>query len=77
MLFIFNTVLCTEKYNERRMYDKHKNDLGYPMRKEFGKIISSILLIMILTFLIKISYITSLYEKKLLAIELKKNEEEK
>ena len=76
MLFGFNALLCTEKYIERRIYDKHRNDFGYPMRKEFGKIISSILLTMILTFLIKLSNITSLNEKKNLAIKLKKNEEE-
>ena len=76
MLFGFNALLCTEKYIERRIYDKHRNDFGYPMRKEFGKIISSILLTMILTFLIKLSNLTSLNEKKNLAIKLKKNEEE-
>ena len=70
MLFGFNALLYSEKYIEKRIYDKHRNDFGYPMRKEFGKIISSILLTMILTFLIKLSNVTSLNKKRILAVEL-------
>ncbi len=51
-----------------------RNNFGYPMRKEFGKIILSILLTMILTFLLKLCNITSLDKKKDLTIQLTEKE---
>ena len=75
MLFGFNALLCTEKYIEKRIYDKHRNNFAYPMRKEFGKIISSILLTMILTFLVKLLNMTSLENKRDLELSLMKNRE--
>ena len=75
MLFGFNALLCTEKYIEKRIYDKHRNNFAYPMRKEFGKIISSILLTMILTFLVKLLNMTSLENKRELELSLMKNRE--
>ena len=67
-LFGFNAILYNEKLLEKRIYDKHRDNFGYPMKREFGKIISSILISMILTILIKLINITSFSEKETLVL---------
>lgn len=66
--FVFNT-LCLLGFNaliyyegliEKRIYDKKRNYFDYPMRKEFHKIILSILLQMAFTVIIKATILVTL-----------------
>ena len=52
-LFGFNALIYYEGLIEKRIYDKKRNYFDYPMRKEFHKIILSILLQIALTAIIK------------------------
>ena len=52
-LFGFNALIYYEGLIEKRIYDKKRNYFDYPMRKEFHKIILSILLQIALTVIIK------------------------
>ena len=72
-LFFFNELLYTEKSIEKRIYDKHRNSFWYPMKKEFGKIISSIIISMALIFIIKFLLLTD-YNKNNELIEVNKME---
>ena len=51
-LFGFNAILYSEKLIEKRIYNKHRDNFAYPMSKEFGKIILSILITMLFTIII-------------------------
>jgi hypothetical protein len=66
-LFGFNAILYSEKLIEKRIYNKHRDDFTYPMKKEFGKIISSILITMLFTIFIKLINLTFFEEKNILA----------
>ena len=52
-LFGFNALIYYEGLIEKRIYDKKRNLFDYPMRKEFHKIILSILLQIAFTVIIK------------------------
>ena len=53
-LFGFNALLYIESLIEERVYRPDRHNFAYPMRKEFGKIILSILCQMILCVLLKL-----------------------
>ena len=67
-LFGFNAILYSEKLIEKRIYNKHRDDFAYPMRKEFGKIILSILITMLFTIIMKFINLTFFEDKNILAI---------
>ena len=50
----FNAIFYSKTLIEKRIYDKHRNDFTYPMRKEFGKIILSIFITMLITIIFKL-----------------------
>ena len=54
ILFGFNALIYYEGLIEKRIYDKKRNYFDYPMRKEFHKIILSILLQIAFTVIIKV-----------------------
>ena len=53
-LFGFNALLYWEGFIEERIYKPYRDNFAYPMRKEFGKILLSILCQLVLCFLIKL-----------------------
>jgi uncharacterized membrane protein YqhA len=59
-LFGFNALIYYEGLIEKRIYDKKRNLFDYPMRKEFHKIILSILLQIAFTVIIKLIVLVSL-----------------
>ena len=62
-LFGFNGFLYFEDLIEKRIYDNKRNYFNYPMRKEFHKIILSILSQIVITFIIKVIILVSLEQK--------------
>jgi hypothetical protein len=52
-LFAFNAILLPEKRIERKIWDKGRDKFVYPMKHEFGRIILSILISMLFTFIIR------------------------
>ena len=72
-LFGFNAILYSEKLIEKRIYNKHRDDFTYPMKKEFGKIISSILITMLFTIFIKFINLTSFKKADDVLTSIKKN----
>ena len=68
-LFGFNALLYLESLIEERIYKPYRDNFAYPMRKEFGKIILSILCQVILCFLIKLIVLVSYNDKENLKTE--------
>ena len=71
-LFGFNALIYYEGLIEKRIYDNKRNYFDYPMRKEFHKIILSILLQIVLTVIIKLIILLSLKQYKDLESDLGK-----
>ena len=71
-LFGFNALLYYESLIEKRIYDKKRQNFDYPMRKEFHKIILSILCQVALTVLIRFIILVTLDRRKGLKKGLKK-----
>ena len=76
-LFAFNAILLPEKRIERKIWDKERDKFSYPMKHEFGRIILSILISMLLTLIIRaislVSYTTRSSLRKDIIIENKNN----
>ena len=72
ILFGFNALLYYESLIEKRIYDKKRNYFDYPMRKEFHKIILSILCQVAITTLIKLLMMVRLYQRNDLKMNLTK-----
>ena len=72
ILFGFNALLYYEGLIEKRIYDKKRNYFDYPMRKEFHKIILSILCQVAITTLIKLLVIVKLSQRNDLKMNLTK-----
>ena len=70
-LFGFNALIYYESLIEKRIYDKKRNNFDYPMRKEFHKIILSILCQIALTTLLKFLVLVSLRQRDNLEYSLK------
>lgn len=70
-LFGFNALIYYEGLIEKRIYDKTRNYFDYPMRKEFHKIILSILCQIALTALLKLIVLVSLKQRDSLEESLK------
>ena len=70
-LFGFNALIYLESIIEKRIYYKNRDNFAYPMRKEFGKIILSILLQIILAIIFRIIVLISLDERNNLCDEIK------
>ena len=71
-LFGFNALIYYEGLIEKRIYDKKRKNFDYPMRKEFHKIILSILCQVVLTVLIKLLMIVWLKQREELKMSLTK-----
>ena len=71
-LFGFNALLYLESLIEERIYKTYRDNFAYPMRKEFGKIILSILCQVILCFLIKLIVLVPYNDKKNLEKDVKR-----
>ena len=70
-LFGFNALIYYEGLIEKRIYDKKRNYFDYPMRKEFHKIILSILCQVALTAIIKFIVLVFLKQRDNLEASLK------
>ena len=70
-LFGFNALIYYEGLIEKRIYDKKRHYFDYPMRKEFHKIILSILLQIAFTVIIKAIILVSHKQYKDLESQLK------
>ena len=70
-LFGFNALIYYEGLIEKRIYDKKRNNFVYPMRKEFHKIILSILCQIALTALLKLIVLVTLRQRDNLEYSLK------
>ena len=70
-LFGFNALIYLESLIEKRIYDKNRDNFAYPMRKEFGKIILSILLQVILAIIFRLIVLISLDRRNRLNGEIK------
>ena len=66
----FNIILYSEKLIEKRIYDKHRDDFTYPMRKEFSKIILSILITMLFTIIIKLFNLINYEDYRVNALQM-------
>ena len=71
-LFGFNALIYYEALIEKRIYDKKRNNFDYPMRKEFHKIILSILCQVALCVLIKLLMMVWLEQRNDLKMGLTK-----
>ena len=71
-LFGFNALIYYEGLIEKRIYNKKRHYFDYPMRKEFHKILLSILLQIALTAIIKLIVIVSLKQYENLETKLSK-----
>lgn len=71
-LFGFNALIYYEGLIEKRIYDKKRNYFDYPMRKEFHKIILSILLQIALTVIIKAIVLVTLKQYENLESKFRK-----
>ena len=71
-LFGFNALLYYEDLIEKRIYDKKRNNFDYPMRKEFHKIILSILCQIAITGLLKFLLMVFIRQRNNLKISLSK-----
>jgi len=69
-LFGFNALLYYEDLIEKRIYDKKRNNFDYPMRKEFHKIILSILCQIAITGLLKFLLMVFIRQRNNLKISL-------
>ena len=73
-LFGFNAILYNEKLVEKKIYDKNRNSFAYPMKKNFGIIISAILISMIITSLMKLFNLIPSNERNDANFDLKKDD---
>jgi hypothetical protein len=71
ILFGFNALLYYESLIEKRIYDKKRNNFDYPMRKEFHKIILSILCQIGLCLIIKLIILVTLKRRNDFKAEIK------
>ena len=62
-LFGFNALYFNETMLEDRIYDKHRDNFGYPMKTEFEKIMSAIATTIALTFIVRLIALIT-YDKK-------------
>ena len=53
-LFGFNALYFNETMLEDRIYDKHRDNFGYPMKTEFEKIMASIATCIALTIVVRL-----------------------
>ena len=71
-LFGFNALIYYEGLIEKRIYDKKRNYFDYPMRKEFHKILLSILLQIAFTIFIKLIVLVTPKQYEALESKLRK-----
>ena len=71
VLFGFNALIYYESLIEKRIFDKKRNNFDYPMRKEFHKIILSILCQIALCVIFKIILLVTLKQKNQLKDSLR------
>ena len=73
ILFGFNALLYPESLIEKRIFDKKRNNFDYPMRKEFHKIILSILCQIALCVIIKLIILVTLKKRNDFKTAIKKS----
>ena len=71
VLFGFNALIYYESLIEERIFDKNRNNFDYPMRKEFHKIILSILCQVALCIIMKLILLVTLKQRNQLIDLLK------
>ena len=77
-LFGFNALYFNETMIEDRIYDKHRDNFGYPMKTEFEKIMSAIATSIALTFIVRAINLVTIDSKNKLSSDImsaKSNEE--
>ena len=53
-IFFINSILYSEKIIERRIYNKNRSNIFYPITNEYGKLLLSIIISMVCLFIIKL-----------------------
>ena len=77
-LFGFNALYFNETMIEDRIYDKHRDNFGYPMKTEFEKIMSAIATSIVLTIIVLAINLVTIDSKNKLSSDImsaKSNEE--
>ena len=72
-LFGFNALYFNETMLEDRIYDKHRDNFGYPMKTEFEKIMASISTCIALTIIVRLITLVTLSQKEKLTQQLQTN----
>ncbi len=62
-IFFFNSILYSEKIIERRIYNKNRSNIFYPITNEYGKLLLSIIISMVCLFIIKLIIIYTIEQK--------------
>ena len=74
MIFGFNALIYPESMIEKRIFNKHRDNMFYPILNEFSKIISSIFATICLTLVIRLINLTSFKKKSYLEKDIKEKE---
>ena len=72
-LFGFNALYFNETMLEDRIYDKHRDNFGYPMKTEFEKIMASITTCIALTIVVRLITLVTYSQKQQLGQQLQTN----
>ena len=72
-LFGFNALYFNETMLEDRIYDKHRDNFGYPMKTEFEKIMAAISTCIALTIVVRLITLVTLSQKEKLTQQLQTN----
>ena len=72
-LFGFNALYFNETMLEDRIYDKHRDNFGYPMKTEFEKIMAAISTCIALTIVVRLITLVTLSMKEKLIQQLQTN----
>ena len=62
-IFFFNSILYSEKIIERRIYNKNRSKIFYPITNEYCKLLLSIIISMVCLFTIKLIIIYTIEQK--------------
>ena len=72
-LFGFNALYFNETMLEDRIYDKHRDNFGYPMKTEFEKIMAAISTCIALTIVVRLITLVTLSQKEKLMEQIQTN----
>ena len=74
-LFGFNALYFNETMIEDRIYDKHRDNFGYPMKTEFEKIMAAISTCIALTIVVRLIALVTYGQKEKLMQQIQTNKE--